>query len=42
MYELEEMTTSMEYADTACPPDVDCSPLNCNPDAHCGPDYDWE
>lgn len=43
MFELEKMTISMEYNNGDCPPDCDdCSPFDCNPDASCGPDYDWE
>lgn len=43
MLEFELMTNMVGYNDLACPPDCDdCSPFACNPDASCGPDYDWE
>lgn len=40
MFELENMTISLECSEWDCPPDVPDD--NCNPDASCGPDYDWE
>ena len=42
MFEIEDMTIYSGYNHELCPPDLDCSPLDFNPDASCGPDYSWE